>query len=60
MVQRQRMEKRQIPCSRSRCADSGEVAAVNAVPCLACKQQGLDETDEYCKECGGEGVLPLP
>ena len=30
------------------------------VICLACKGEGLDENDEYCKECGGEGVLPLP
>ena len=32
----------------------------HAVPCLACKQEGLDENDEYCEECGGDGVLPLP
>ncbi|KKL18997.1 hypothetical protein LCGC14_2469930, partial [marine sediment metagenome] len=28
MAERTGMEKRQIPCSRSRCADSGEAAAV--------------------------------
>ncbi len=31
----------------------------NKVICLACKGEGLDENDEYCKECGGEGVLPV-
>ena len=56
------MDKYTLPRSRSRCADSREVAQMNqdTVPCLACKQEGLDETDEYYKECGGEGVLPLP
>lgn len=27
--------------------------------CLGCFGEGLDEDDEYCPYCGGEGVITL-